>query len=133
MTAFNPTPRRALLTTVMAAGMFLAATITAAGEPQQHQLVVVGDDGEHVTVTLDGSALEIVSIVDGEVDVVAFDFSLLESVIDDALENVIAEFKDGPQWSSDPDPDNLSNDELRREIRALEVEIEELRVELDRR
>ena len=103
------------------------------------RLVVIGENGDHATVTLDGSRLHVVTVEDGDVAVHEFDFTLLGEIFDDAFGAALEGVDEALDALEDQDlnisfcddHDDYDDDaELKAEIDELRAEIERLRDDL---
>ncbi len=74
------------LKTLVAGFVLLAATATFAGDDGgKRNVVIVGDNGEKATLTLDGSRLTVTAEEDGDISVREVDLAEIAAMVDDAL------------------------------------------------
>ncbi len=74
-----------IFTLILGAALLAAPFALADADGSGNRVIVIGNDGEHATVTLDGNHLQVVSVEDGDVSVHEIDFSHLSEIIDGAV------------------------------------------------
>jgi hypothetical protein len=86
------TRRHTILTTAAILALALTGTALADDDPAtNHRMVILGDGGDHATVTLDGSHLQVVSVESGVHRVHEIDLSMLGAIIDGAVSNALSQ------------------------------------------